>query len=74
VKIFVVEMMRATGKKIAKHVIRLTKVICICRVKARREQLLISIHKHWKVLKRVEEREKRRERRMVGTRMILVLM
>jgi len=27
VKIFVVEMMRATGKETAKHVIRLTKVM-----------------------------------------------
>jgi len=74
VKLFVVGMMRATGKEIAEHVIRLTKVIRASHVKARREQLLIIIHRHWKVLKRVEEREKRRERRMVGTRMILVLM
>jgi hypothetical protein len=44
------------------------------RVKARCEQLLIIIHPLWKVLKRVEERVKRRERRMVGKRMILVLM
>jgi len=41
---------------------------------ARREQLLIIIHRLWKVLKRVEEREWRRERWMVGKRMILVLM
>jgi membrane protein implicated in regulation of membrane protease activity len=32
------------------------------------------IYTLWKVLKRVEERERRRERRMVGKRMILVLM
>jgi hypothetical protein len=32
------------------------------------------IRRLWKVLKRVEEREKRRERRIVGKRMILVLM
>jgi len=38
---------------------------------ARREQLLIIIHRLWKVLKRVEEREMGRERRMVGKRMIL---
>jgi len=44
------------------------------RVKASPEQLLIIIHRLWKVLKMVEEREKRRERRMVGKRMILVLM
>jgi len=74
VKIFLVEMMRATGKEIAEHIIRPTKVIRASHVKARREQLLIIIHRHCKVLKRVEEREKTRERRMVGTRMILVLM
>jgi len=74
VKIFVVEMMRATGKEIAEHIIRPTRVIRTGRVKARRGQLLIIIHRLWKVLRRVEEREKRRERRMVGTRMILVLM
>jgi hypothetical protein len=32
------------------------------------------MHRLWKNLKRVEERERRRERRMVGKRMILVLM
>jgi len=74
VKTFVVDMTRGTGKEIAEHVTRPTKVIRTRRVKARREQLLIIIHRIWKVLKRVEEREKRRERRMVGTRIILVLM
>jgi len=74
VKICVVEIMRGTGKVIAEQVIRLTEVIRASRVKATCEQLLIIIHRHWKVLKRVEDREKRRERRMVGTRMILVLM
>ena len=74
VKIFVVEMMRVTGKRIAKHVIRPTKVIRARHVKARHKQLLIIIHRHLKVLKRVEERDKRREWRMVGTRMILVFM
>jgi len=58
VKIFVIETMRATGKGIAKHVMRPTEVIPVSRVKARREQLLIIIHRLWKVLKRVEEREK----------------
>jgi hypothetical protein len=62
------------GKEIAEHIIRPTKVILASRVKARCEQLLIIIHRLWKVLKRVEEREKRREKRMVGKRMILVLM
>jgi len=38
---------------------------------ARCVQLIIIIHRLWKVLKRVEERW---ERRMVGNRMILVLM
>jgi len=74
VKILLVEMMRATGKVIAKHIIRLTKVIPASRVQARREQLPIIIHRLWKILKRVEEREKRMKRRMVGKRMILVLM
>jgi len=74
VKIFVVEMMRATGIEIAEHVIRPTKVIRASHVKARCEQLLIIIQRDWKVLKRVKQREKRMQRRMVGTRMILVLM
>jgi len=70
-KIFLVEMKQATGKEIAKHIIRPAKVIPASRVKARCAQLLIIIHRHWKVLRRVEER---RERRMVGMRMIPVLM
>ena len=74
VKIIVVEMMRAPGEEIAEHRIRPTNVIHTSPVKARREQLLIIIHRLWKVLRRVEEREKRQERWMVGTKMILVLM
>jgi len=70
-KIFLVKMMRTRGQEIAEHMIRPAKVIPASRVKARCAQLLIIIHSHWKVLKRVEER---RERRMVGKRMILVLM
>jgi len=70
-KIFLVEMKRATGKEIAEYIIRPAKVIPASHVKARCAQLLIITHRHWKVLKRVEER---RERRMVGMRMILVLM
>jgi len=70
-KIFLVEKKRATGKEIAEHIIRPAKVIPASHVKATCAQLLIIIHRHWKVLKRVEER---RERRMVGMRMILVLM
>jgi len=70
-KIFLVELKRARGKEIAEHIISPAKVIPASRVKARCAQLLIIIHRHWKVLKRVEER---RERRMVGMRMILVLM
>ena len=58
-------------KQITKHVIRHAKVIPTIRVKARCAQLLITIPRLWKVLNRVEER---RERRMVGKRMILVLM
>jgi len=74
VKIFLAEMMRATGKEIAKHVISPTKVIPVSGIKTRCKQLLIMIERLWKDLKRVEEREKRSERRMVGKRMILVLM
>ena len=50
--------MRGTGKEIAEHIIRPTKVISASHVKARHEKLLISIPRHWKVLKRVEQREK----------------
>jgi len=73
VKIFVLEMKRATGKEIAEQVIRPTKVIplAVLRLDVRN---CSSLYRLWKVLKRVEEREKRRERRMVGMRMILVLM
>jgi len=70
-KIFFFEIAGATKKEIAKNVIRPTKVIPASRVKARCAQLLLLIHRLWKVLKRVEER---RERSMVGKRMILVLM
>jgi len=68
---FLVKMKQATGMEIAEHVIRLAKVIAASHVKARCAQLLIIIHRLSKVLTRVEER---RERRMVGKRMILVLM
>jgi len=64
-------MNRASGKVIAEYRIRQAKVIPASRVKARCVQLLIIIHRLWKVLTRVEER---RERRIVGKRMILVLM
>jgi hypothetical protein len=74
VKILLVEMMRVTGKEIAENVTRLTKVIPTSHVTAKCEQLQNIIHRLWKVVKRVEEREKRRERRMVGKRTILVLM
>ena len=73
-KIYLIEMMGVRGKEIAEHVFRPTKVIPASHDKARHEQLLIIIHRLWKVLKRVEEREKRRQRRIVGKRMILVLM
>jgi hypothetical protein len=73
VKVFLGEMMRATGKEIAEHVIRPTKVNPISHVNARCELLLIITHRLWKVLKRVEKREMGRERRMVCKRMILVL-
>jgi len=70
-KRFLVKIKRATGKEIAKHIIRPVKVIPTSRVKATCVQLLIIIYRFWKVQKRVEER---RERRMVGKRMILILM
>ena len=54
--IFLVKMKRATGKEIAENIIRPAKVIPASRVKARYGQLLIIIHRHWKVQKRVEER------------------
>jgi hypothetical protein len=57
--------------EITNYIIRPTKFIPASRAKVRFEQLLSIIHKLWNVLKRVEER---RERRMVGKRMILVLM
>ena len=43
-KIFLEEMMRATRKEIAEHVIRPVKVIPPSHVKARCAQLLIIIH------------------------------
>jgi hypothetical protein len=41
VKIFEVEMMRATGKEIAKHTIRPAKVIPTSHIKSRCAKLLI---------------------------------
>jgi len=70
-KIFLVEMNRSPGKDIGEHISRPAKVIPASHVQARCAQLLIIIQRQWKVLKRVEER---RQRRMVGKRMILVLM
>ena len=63
-----------TGKEIAEHVIRPTDVIPASHVNARHEQLVISIHRLWKVKNKVEEMEKRRERRIIGKRIILALM
>jgi len=74
VKILLVEMMRGTGKEIAENGIRPRKVIPASHAQARREQLLIIIHRLWNVLNRVEKRKKSWDRRMVGKRMILVLM
>jgi hypothetical protein len=70
-KIFSDEIHRVSEKEITDYVIRLTMEISPSRVQARCVQMLIIIHTLWKVLKRVEER---RERRMVGKRMIIVLM
>jgi hypothetical protein len=74
VNIFLVEMTRVTGKEIAEQVTRLTMVIPASHVEARSDQLLIMIYRLWKVLKRVEDKAKRRERWMVGNRIILVSM
>jgi hypothetical protein len=63
--------MGTTGKEIAEHVIRATKLIPTCHVKGRHEQLLIIIHRLSKVQKKVQEREKSRESRIIGNRMIL---
>jgi len=64
-------MKQATGKEIAEHIIRPAKVIPASCVKDGCVQLVIILHRLWKVLKRMEER---RERRMVGKNMILLLM
>jgi len=66
-----VELKRVTGMEIAEHIIRPAKVTPASGVKVRCMQPLIFVHRVWNVLKRVEER---REMRMVGNRMILVLM
>jgi len=70
-KIYLVKLTRATEQQIAKYVIRPSMVIPASCVKARCVQLLIITHRVWKVLKMVNER---RERSMVGRRIILVLM
>ena len=70
-KIFLVEMKSATAHEIVEHAIRPAKVIAASRVKDRCAQLQIIIHRLWQVLKKVEER---RERRMVGKRIMLELM
>jgi len=70
-KIFLVEIKRAAGKKIAEHLIRPVKLMPASHVKPRCAQPQIITHRLWMVLKRVEER---RDWRMVCKRMILVLM
>ena len=67
--IFFVEIGGATEVENTEHVIRPTNVLPACRVNATCVQLVTIIHWFWKVLKRVEERK---ERRLVGNRMILV--
>jgi hypothetical protein len=64
-------MQRATWKEVTKHVMWPGKVVPASRVKARCGQLQITIHRLWNYLKWGEER---RERRMVGSKIILVLM
>jgi len=70
-KIFLLKIRKVTEKEIGEHVIRPTTVIAASCVKARCARLIPIIHTLWKVLKGVEER---RERRIVGKKMILVLM
>jgi len=60
-KIFLVKIKRATGKEIAEHMIGPANVIPTIYVTARCAQQLIIIHRHWKVLKRVQERRERRK-------------
>jgi len=69
-KILFLEVKRATGKEIAKHVIQPAKVIPACCVKARCAQLPTNIHRLWKDLKSVELRK---DSTMVGNRKLLVL-
>jgi len=70
-KIYLVEIKRATQMEIAEHLIGPTKVIPGSRIKARCPQMLTVIHRLWTILMSVEVR---RERRMVGKRMVLELM
>ena len=69
-----VKIKRATVKEIAEHLIRLTKILLASHVTARCEQPQNIIHRLRKVWKRVEVRGHRMDRRMVGKKMILVLM
>ena len=70
-KTSLVDMKGATQKAIAQHVIRPAKAIPTNHIMAKCTQLLITIHRLWMVLKRVEER---RDGRIVGKRIILELM
>jgi len=70
-KIFLVDIKRAAQKEIDEHVLRPAKVFPPSNVKVWCVHLLIMIPRLWKVLKSVEERI---ERRMVGKRMIHLLM
>ena len=70
-KIFLVKMKRASAKEIAEHVIGPVKVILASSVRVRCAQLLNIMQRLRKALNRVEAR---RERKLVGKRMILVLM
>jgi len=72
VKMVLVEMKQAMGRDIAEHVIRPPKVMPASSIKARCGQQRIIIDRLWNVLKRVVE--EMNERKMVGKRMILVLM
>jgi hypothetical protein len=70
-KSFLDEKKTATGQVIAKHIIRSANEIPSSSGKSRLAQLLIIVHRLWKVRKMVEIR---RESRMVGNRIILALL
>jgi len=70
-KIFLVKIRGGIRMEISDHAIQPAKVIRTSQVQARYAHLLLISHTLRNVLKRVEDR---RERRIAGKRMLLVLM